>query len=178
MEDAIKKVNEWIERDNPTVMLDLSGLDLTELPSIPGNCQILNCSWNNLRSLPPLPNCRVLFCWNNELISFPALPKCGKLYCQYNQLTRLPSLPRCRVLNFRPTGPKLSHWPLHLRNSYLHISKKLARQIWLAETPNYNMCAAIIQRNYRRRYLRKKYLVLVGDYLFKGPAKIVCLYAT
>ena len=51
-------------------------------------CQILNCSNNQLVSLPELPKCEVLDCRNNQLVSLPELPQCKVLYCDNNQLVK------------------------------------------------------------------------------------------
>ncbi len=266
MEKAINIVNEWIALNDPDKVLDLCYLQLTELPNIPSNCQILCCNFNELITLPPLPNCQELYCDNNKLEILPLLPNCEILYCHNNMLTTLPALPNCIRLNCQsnqltnlpelincqnlfcsdnkltnlPTLPnchrldcehnqlttlpellncetlycynnllvslppllnceilkcqrnqltslpRLPEFPFQKfyksfdcsENKYLHITKKQAKQLALFEldeTPNYNKHCKVIQRNYRN-YMRKRYCDAVSQYLFKGPAKLICLY--
>ncbi len=67
---------------------DLTGLEYFK------NIQILDCSYNNLISLPKLPNnLLVLECNNNQLTTISKLPNnLLKLMCGYNKLTSLPIL--------------------------------------------------------------------------------------
>jgi Leucine-rich repeat (LRR) protein len=57
--------------------------------------KFLNCSNNQLTSLPNLPEIlEVLYCGGNQFTSLPYLPETlNKLYCNYNKLTSLPNLP-------------------------------------------------------------------------------------
>jgi len=81
--------------------IDLSGVtklncscnQLTSLPSLPPSLEILNCSYNQLTSLPDLPSLKELYCSNNQLTSLPDLPALEILYCWNNQLSSLPPLP-------------------------------------------------------------------------------------
>ncbi len=125
MEEAIKRVNEWLEIDSLSWMdlkdctdyiLDLSNLGLTKLPKIPRKCLHFDCSNNKLISLPNLPNCVHLDCSNNQLTSLPDLPNCVHLDCYNNQLTSLPDLPNCKLLlcqnnqlTYMPPLPKCSY---------------------------------------------------------------------
>ncbi len=163
MEEAIDRVNNWIALNDQGAPLDLAHLNLKQLPPIPISCQILYCWKNKLTFLPQLPNCIILSCSSNKLTSLPELPKCRSLYCYDNQLTCLPSLPCCITL-----------W--RFGNKYLYINKNLAKKYNIKETPNYNKCATIMQRNYKK-YLRRKYQELVCNFLFVGPSRIVCLYS-
>ena len=76
MEHALEIIDDWIKLDDPTAILNLSRLELTELPEIPLNCQQLFCSRNQLTSLPELPECTILSCEDNNLLYLPSLPKC------------------------------------------------------------------------------------------------------
>jgi Leucine-rich repeat (LRR) protein len=96
--DAQKRIDKWIQLNDPSRELDLSYLGLTKLPKIPSNCQILYCNNNKLTVLPELPNCQTLYCQNNQLTILPELPNYKILYCSDNQLTVLPELPNCRTL--------------------------------------------------------------------------------
>jgi Leucine-rich repeat (LRR) protein len=55
----------------------------------------INCSDNQLTSLPKLPNSlQILYCYDNQLTSLPELPDSLEiLFCYNNQLTYLPELP-------------------------------------------------------------------------------------
>lgn len=116
LERATREVDDWIEQGNPNKVLNLRRMQLTELPFIPPNCTLLDCSDNNLthlpvllcskilcsknklRSIEGLPNCTVLICSDNELESLPELPLCVNLQCPDNKLTTLPALPNCRMI--------------------------------------------------------------------------------
>ena len=58
---------------------------------LPNLLKKLDCSMNNLTSLPDLPNSlEILFCWENKLTFLPDLPNSIKsLSCSNNQLTSL-----------------------------------------------------------------------------------------
>ena len=76
--------------------LDCSNNQLTSLPTLPQNLKTLDCYNNQLTSLPTLPqNLKTLDCYNNQLTSLPTLPQnLEVLYCYNNQLTLLPTLPQ------------------------------------------------------------------------------------
>ncbi len=222
MDEAIKRVNEWIALNQPQQVLVLSNLNLEQLPPIPITCQLLfceynkltslpqlpnclelDCSDNNLSSLPQLPDCCILDCSNNHISSLPELPNCEYLYCSNNHISSLPELPNCEYLycsnNLLTYIPQISkcvyfscdhnqltslpqlkstaYFVSCRNNKYLHITKHQAEKftLLLKETPNYNRCAKIIQRNYKK-HLRKKYNEILCQYMFKGPANIVCLF--
>src|SRR3989344_5709079 len=59
----------------------------------------IDCSDNQLTSLPELPKCEKLWCYGNQLASLPELPVCKVLHCFDNRLTSLPSLPECKILD-------------------------------------------------------------------------------
>ncbi len=46
-EFAVMAVDKWIDLHDPTVVLTLDFLDLKQLPTIPSNCQSLNCKSNS-----------------------------------------------------------------------------------------------------------------------------------
>jgi uncharacterized repeat protein (TIGR01451 family) len=75
--------------------LNCSFNQLTSLPNLPNNLQQLNCGYNNINSLSALQSSlQVLYCNNNGLTSLPALPNnLITLDCYYNSLTSLPNLP-------------------------------------------------------------------------------------
>ena len=111
--------------------------NLTELPELPDDLEILNCRGNHIKKLPKLPETlKELWCHKNELTSLPDMP--GNLTiiaCNNNKLTSLPelinlnSLERLHCGNNQLTSiPKL---PEGLRR--LHCSKN--KIIMLPELP-------------------------------------------
>ena len=95
MEEAQRRVDDWIEQDNPGRDLYISHLGLTALPDLPSSLKALYCSNNQLQTLPALPSSlEVLACQNNQLQTLPALPSSLEvLTCRDNQLQTLPALP-------------------------------------------------------------------------------------
>lgn len=95
--DAEHRVSAWIAKGNPYLELDLSCMNLTELPPLPENVKTLWCFENKLEKLPsPLPASLVeLYCGKNPLIELPSpLPKKLRLLnCSSTNLVRLPALP-------------------------------------------------------------------------------------
>ena len=81
--------------------LNCSNNQLTSLPTLPQNLKELYCFNNQLTSLPTLPqNLKELYCSNNQLTSLPTLQQnLKKLFCSINQLTSLPTLPE-KIVDF------------------------------------------------------------------------------
>ena len=75
MEEAQRRIDEWVREGDNTKKLNLADLGLTELPPLPEGLTQLSCDGNKLASLPSLPE---------GLTNF---------YCRGNQLTLLLSLP-------------------------------------------------------------------------------------
>ena len=75
--------------------LDCSYNQLTTLPELPDNLEDLRCYNNQLTTLPELPaSLQTLYCNDNQLTTLPELPaSLQTLYCYNNQLTTLPELP-------------------------------------------------------------------------------------
>jgi Leucine-rich repeat (LRR) protein/pimeloyl-ACP methyl ester carboxylesterase len=75
--------------------LNCSTNQLTSIPTLPNSLTTLLCSNNQLSSLSSLPSSLVsLDCSNNQLISLPTLPNSlTTLLCGNNQLASLPPLP-------------------------------------------------------------------------------------
>ncbi len=71
-------------------------LSVSNLAGLPDNLEILNCKFNDLSTLPSLPQTLTLLeCSNNELTLLPPLPQSlTRLYCSNNELTLLPPLPQ------------------------------------------------------------------------------------
>ena len=80
---------------NSLLKLNCSYNQLTSLPNLPNSLEILCCSANQLTSLPNLPNSlKKLHCYGNQLTSLPDLPNSlESLWVEFNQLTYLPNLP-------------------------------------------------------------------------------------
>jgi Leucine-rich repeat (LRR) protein len=75
--------------------LDCQYNSLTSLPPLPNSLQTLKSSNNALTSLPTLPNSLLtLECNSNSLTALPSLPNSLQgLYCWYNTINTLPALP-------------------------------------------------------------------------------------
>ncbi len=77
--------------------LNISNKNISDLTGLQywHNLVTLDCSWNQLSSLPLLPNSlQILTCYHNQLTNLPILPyNLTLLNCRYNQLTGLPALP-------------------------------------------------------------------------------------
>ena len=96
MDEVIKRLNNI--KDG---ILHICGLNLTQLPSstLWVNVRILDCTNNQLTSLPELPNVKYLHCSRNQLTRLPDLPNIEFLHCGHNQLTTLPDLPNVKELS-------------------------------------------------------------------------------
>jgi Leucine-rich repeat (LRR) protein len=107
MELALEIIEKWIKAGKPRRMLDLSCIDITELPDIPDEVERLtiygssiteikrlpsklrrfNCSYTDIYSLPPLPetleylDCR----WCNNLQPFP-IPLTVKVQSHFKEI--------------------------------------------------------------------------------------------
>lgn len=90
-------IETYLESKIDSTEIDIQSENISELPSLINfkNLRVLNCSNNNLTSLPELPeNLQELHCRNNKLTSLPELPEnLRHLQCQFNKLTSLPRLP-------------------------------------------------------------------------------------
>ncbi len=89
-----ERFQEMEELDRKT--LNLSGIELEELPEIPEGVQILKCGQNNLTKITKLPDSLlVLNCYDNQLTELPARLPSGLIHlnCQINKLKSLPPLP-------------------------------------------------------------------------------------
>ena len=167
MDEATKIINDWLSRQNDDDMLNISNLNLERLPeNFPIHIKILNCSYNQLTSLPDLPKCTKLYCLYNKLTSLPALPNCTILECENNQLTSLLALPNCtelycynNQLTSLPTIPNCTGLSCS-NNKYLHIDSNIAHKFNIPETPDYNKNANILQTYFRRKYIYKKMAII------------------
>jgi hypothetical protein len=66
--EVLHRIQEWLIINDPSRPLNLKNLNLEELPILPGNIEILDCSNNQLISLRNLPSSlKVLNCTNNRL---------------------------------------------------------------------------------------------------------------
>jgi len=126
-QEAINRINEWIKAGDVNKLLNLSFLNLTSLPPLPNTLQKLYCHNNKLTSLPHLPNSlQELVCSYNKLTSLPPLPNTlQKLYCSNNQLTSLPNLPKgLQTLScYNNQLTSLPDLPNNLQKLYCHNNK-------------------------------------------------------
>jgi len=99
---------------NGTQCLDCSWNQLPTLPPLPDTLQELNCSYDRFITLPKLPpSLQALYLSDNRLTTLPKLPDTLQiLNCSYNRVIILPELPasltflNCRDNNLT-TLPKL-----------------------------------------------------------------------
>lgn len=93
--DAAYFIQKWIAEGNPGKELNLSRLNLTELPPLPDTVRRLNCGWNPIKSLHNLPrDLRKLNCNSTEITHFENVPpflRC--LECGDTKLTHFGNLP-------------------------------------------------------------------------------------
>ena len=112
-------LKEWPDalkgKENLIIRLDCSDNELESIPTLP-NLTYLRCCDNKLKSIPSLSKLTVLTCFDNKLKSIPSLPKLTYLHCYGNQLKSIPSLPKLTFLYCRknqlesiPTLPNLTH---------------------------------------------------------------------
>ena len=95
--EAKERIEKWIRMANKRKLLDLSDLQLDELPKLPEDLQSLDCAKNNLTRIHNLPSGLIqLFCDNNDINELPSrLPNdLDILTCSNNNLTDLPDLPK------------------------------------------------------------------------------------
>jgi Leucine-rich repeat (LRR) protein len=87
---VLKRAAEWTSG-----RLDLSNIDLTELPPLPADLTYLNCDYNKLTSLSGLPaGLTELNCSDNQLIALSGLPSgLTRLVCSSNPFASLPIFP-------------------------------------------------------------------------------------
>jgi hypothetical protein len=73
---ALRRIRSWKKAKNPQKWLNLSCLNLTELPPLPSNLRRLKCESNLLTSLNGLPKgLRILKCSATWIVNFKGLPK-------------------------------------------------------------------------------------------------------
>jgi E3 ubiquitin-protein ligase SspH2 len=85
---ALKRIRCWKKKKNPRKWLNLSYLNLTELPPLPSNVRRLNCSGNMITDFTntKIPKgIKKLRCWRNELQTLKGLPNSLlSIECHYN----------------------------------------------------------------------------------------------
>lgn len=128
--------------------LDCSYNQLTELPPLPKNLLSLICNDNQLTDLPPLPpTLKVLYCGNNPLEELPPLPPTLRtLNCINCELSNLPQLPPT-LTELSCYGNNLKYLPylppsmsiLNVRNNKLIELPPLPTSLRLLDTENNNL---------------------------------------
>ena len=120
-EKITTRINIWLK--DTSKELNISYCGLTEWPdALSGKDSLiikLNCSWNQLTSLPVFSNLIRLSCHHNQLTSLPSLLKLTIFSCHHNQLTSIPGpsdLPKLTIFSCRnnqltllPSLPKLTY---------------------------------------------------------------------
>lgn len=89
------RIKKWIENDIDTALLDLSKLNLTELPYLPSNLKVLYCSGNKITSFHNLPqSLNILYCDINPISCLEHLPNhLEYLNCSFTKMRSLINLP-------------------------------------------------------------------------------------
>ncbi|MFP5039492.1 T9SS type A sorting domain-containing protein [Parasediminibacterium sp. JCM 36343] len=95
--------------------LDCSNNQLKSLPALPGNIRYLACANNQLANLPSFTNnssLSYLYCSGNKLSTLSALPNSLVfLECQDDSLTSIPTLPNTNLASFICDGNQLDSLP-------------------------------------------------------------------
>ena len=110
-------------------VLNCSNNQLTSLPTLPQSLEVLNCSNNQLTSLPTLPqSLEVLQCSNIQLTSLPTLPQTLKeLDCDDNPISEIVN--NDSLIKIKQNIQTLNNF------RYLYYSLKFKKQLrkWLYE---------------------------------------------
>lgn len=73
--NACHIISEWISKNNPDEILNLSYMSLRSVPPIPNNVRILDISYNKLITLPELPSSiHILLCNSNYIRKMECIP--------------------------------------------------------------------------------------------------------
>jgi Leucine-rich repeat (LRR) protein len=127
MEEARRRIRRWKKQKNHRKWLNISGLDLTELPLIPSKVRRLNCKGNALTAFRnALPTqLKQLRCGDNLFQEFDTLPSTLKtLNCAWsrgrNLLDTLPDSIECIVAEQCERIVAIQTLPLQLK--YLNLS--------------------------------------------------------
>jgi hypothetical protein len=154
MEEARRRIRRWKKQRNPRKWLNLSGLNLTELPQIPSKVRRLNCSSNYLVAfMNKLPNnLKQLRCGYNTFQTFDSLPPQLKtLNCAWsggmNLLESLPDSIECIVAEQCERITKIQNLPSQLK--YLNLSCTYSLKSLESFPPNLKECI-IIESNLER----------------------------
>jgi hypothetical protein len=72
---ACRIIAEWVAKNNPNELLNLSHLDLETIPSLPMNVRKLDISYNKLKSMPVLPSSiHTVLCNHNYIEKIECIP--------------------------------------------------------------------------------------------------------
>jgi len=140
-------IDRWVKEGDPNVHLNLSYMDLTELPPIPHNVRKLDCSNNKLTKLKIPDKITCVTCNNNQLIELIIPNSCDMLKCDNNKLKELTLPPNIRSLSccsnqltelVIPDSIEIFYWwnnpieypPIDILNESLYDIKE-----WIKENP-------------------------------------------
>lgn len=93
-------ISRWSDKEllERIIEVDCSHQNLASIPSLP-NCEELDCSYNHITAIPELPNCQTLYCQVNKNLTYiPSLSNCYFLACANSKLSLLPYLPKCKTV--------------------------------------------------------------------------------
>lgn len=117
------RIRDCIRYNEP--ILNLSHLELDELPEIPSCVENLYCDYNNLTELPDnLPSSlKILWCNHNKLSRIPnKLPDSLEiLWCHDNKITALPDRLPSSLKSLRCDSNKLVNLPNNLPSSLKYL---------------------------------------------------------
>ena len=142
-----------ISKNDPSQILYLSDLQLTELPVLPDTLHRLYCGRNKLTGLPVLPSSlNVLNCRDNLISILPKLPESLQyLHCHGNLLTSLPKLPK----SLESFVWLYNYFCWNISRSYFKIISVIDNR-WINQLEKYSWNNYKILNKIRRRFNKRK----------------------
>lgn len=129
-------------------LLNCSHNKLNYLPNVlPSTLEILSCGYNYLRSLPELPiSLRILLCNCNEIYKIPKLPdSLHSLLCSSNEISHLPELPNS--LRFLSVDYNELMYLPHLPDSLITLNFASNYILELPKRLPLNLCGLYMSNN-------------------------------
>lgn len=78
--EVIHRLNEWLDTNDTSRVLDLSNLNLDSLPDLPDNIEYLKCNNNYILYINRVPkSLKVLECRNNYILKLEELISLSKI---------------------------------------------------------------------------------------------------